>query len=88
MAERDIRSRAEQYLSAVERYRDARIRFSQEFLLNKARSDKVTDRMAEHMAITGTNDELTTLSAELEVARREYAQESTTQSNSNREGSS
>jgi len=79
MVECDVcRSSIERFREAIENFRLARIRFSQEYMLSKGSNN--TDRTAEHIAILETKDELTTLQAERDLARN--AVESTAQSHS------
>lgn len=72
MAGDNVRQRAvKRYRDAVEAYRQGRLRFSQEFLLFKMQEGR-TDRVADHMAIVATKDELSTLQAEKEIAKHAY----------------
>lgn len=49
---------------------EAKVRFSRAFLMNKISSDgvPVTDKTAEHRAIEATDDEITVLEVELQLA--------------------
>lgn len=63
-------SRAEDaYLVAAALVADARLRYAESFLLYKARH-ATSDGQAHQQAIVATKDELTVLTARLEIARR------------------
>jgi len=64
-------------------FRDARLRFSEEFLLYKM-TEGITDRVADHRAIIATKDELSILQAEKEIAK--YAYQSSTEGINHRPG--
>ena len=56
------------YMEAVEKVREARVRYAQEFL--RFRINAKSDGQAHQQAIVETKDELTIREAELEIARR------------------
>ena len=61
-------STVESYRVMVEQVRLARLRYAREFARAKSHTG-TTDGQAHQAAIEATNDELTTLQAEVEIAR-------------------
>lgn len=73
-----VSSRKTAYAKAALELAEARVRFSEAFILFRSTGgDKMTDKQAEHMAIIKTKDEITKAQASLEIARRDLNVEST-----------
>lgn len=57
------------FMEAAEKVREARVRYAEHFLLFRQKAP--SDGYAHQQAIVETNDELTTLEAQLYLARRD-----------------
>lgn len=64
---KDSEIEAASYLEAVDQLRKARIKYAQAFLIAKARTPGMTDGHAHQVAIEETGDQITYLTAQVEL---------------------